>query len=251
MRRFYLLGLALLGVLACSAAMTSSAFAVAEWLFNGAKFPSGEELLTTTTGELTLIHLAGLFTSEVRIKCSGIFDGIVLGGPGADSLGGEDLVTELLSLGEVKVELGKDLECTVTQTGSGGCEVLTPTETFVAPEHLPWLTKLTLMVVTGGSLYLDLFTEDTEGGAKPGLPAYFIECLVGGVKQEITCEGETSADLTLSGSELLGIFTDSELESEGLEGMCTTSGGILTENVALQLGEGVIAHAAGELDVSE
>jgi hypothetical protein len=226
MRKFRLLGFTLFAVFALGAVVVSSAFAAAEWLVGGAAVTA--ELLIETSGELTLIHLAGGFLEpEATIKCSGIFDGAVLPA-------GLDVISELLTLGGVVVTEANPLSCTKVKTCENGSTVFA--------QELPWATQLTLMAVGGGSIYLDLFSAGPSGK----LPGYLIVCLFLG-EQIVLCEGETSATITLDATALLGVFNAKELETEKLEGSC---GG--TANVALQEGEGTLTlNGGGELDVSE
>lgn len=223
MKKFYAIGLALLSALAFSAFATASAFAEEPvWLVKGVAVTSSVE--TESSGELTLIHLAGGFLEpEAVIKCSGVFDGTV-GSKGADT------VTKLLTLGGAEVTLSSLLECT---------NVKNCASPLVAAEHLPWTTQLSLM--TNGKI-LDKFTAGTGG-----LPAYFIECM--SIKITTECEGTTSSTVALVGSSLEGTFVAKEIEEEGEEGKCGTH-----EKVALQEGKGVITikgKPTEEIDVSE
>lgn len=217
--------LALFAVFAFSAIASASASAL-EWLVKGLAFTGALEV--ETTGSLLLIHLAGGFLEpEAIIECTGTFDGTVEGGAS-----GFGTVTALLDSKKLAVSLTNKLSCTSIKT----CEKTT--DIFVAPQNMPWLTTLEAMA---GPLNLVLFSS-----AGSGNPAYEIECLVLGGLHETLCEGETSAWLeAMVGPELLGTFVASELEAEGLEGLCE-EGSTSHLNVALQEGNGVIKLVSGE-----
>jgi hypothetical protein len=236
MKKIRMIGLAVFAVVALSAVTAASALAGPEWLANGAAFAGNKN--ATTTGSLTLIHLKGtIFEPEVKIECSGTFDGTVEGG--ASGLG---TVTALLS-GGVAVSLTNQLACKNVLNCEG-------TPTAVA-ENLPWLTSLSLMPGATHE-WLVLFSEEIT--AKPGPPAYEIKCQILGGVHEALCEGETSAWLSLTVGppvELVGTFNAAELTSEALEGTCT-EGTTKVANVAVQEGSGTIALENGEaLTVSE
>jgi len=232
MKKFCLVGLALVGVFAFSA---TSAFAVTTmWLIKGVAVGAGQSFETTSSGELELIHLAGGFLEpEAKVLCSGIFDGLVFAN-------GEDIVEKLLDLAGNEITLLNMLAC----TNDLNC----PTP-LVAAENLPWLTQLELMEPTPGTVViLDLFTNGGGGGN----PAYEIVCMGLFGEPEVLCEGETSAtvELMAGSTVLLGIFNAEELELEGLEGECKA-----TAKVALQNGEGEIKAFVGakeeEIDASD
>jgi len=234
MSKIRVLLLASLAVFAFGVITASSAFAAAEWLVGGAAFTG--ELLVETSGFLLLIHLAGGFLEpEAVVECTGIFDGFVLSP-------NEDLITEVLTLGGAATSLASPLLCLAL----AGCEKPSGGEdTEVAAENLPWLTVLELMEPKAGeNLYLDLITEDTDGGMKPGLPAYEITCLVLGSTIETLCEGETSADLTNVAGGVLGVFNSAELTSEKLEALCEM-GGTDHPEVGSQEGEGETINQGG------
>jgi hypothetical protein len=232
MKKIYLVGLALIGVFGLSA---TSAFGVTtEWLVKQNQIAAGGSVATETIGELLLIHLpGGILSPEVKVLCSGIFDGFIYPG-------GQDRIEKLLSLTGVEITLANLLACTDDLTTC-------PTP-LVAPEHLPWLTQLELMEPKPGEVvFLDLFVASGTT-----FPSYAVQCMGVFGEPEVECEGETSSivELMAGSNTLLGSFHPAELETEGLEGKCGT-----TTNVALQEGEGELKAFVGgveeELDVSE
>jgi hypothetical protein len=233
LKKLQIAALALGAVLAFGAAMASSAFAVDEWLVGGNTIEGTLEIPAETKGEILLIHLAGLFEPEVVLHCHGIFDGTLLAA-------GADLISALLSLSGAAISLTAPLTC----ESLAGCEKPAGGEDVqVAPENLPWATQLTL----DGAIFLDLFFQDS---GSLGKPAYeIVNCLILGSPNEALCEGETSAEITLDPTTLLGIFRAEEIELEGLEGLCEM-GTTNHEKVALQEGEGEISSTSGTLDVS-
>jgi hypothetical protein len=232
MKKVYLVGLALIGVFGFSA--TSALGVTTEWLVKQNPIAPGGSVETQTTGELLLIHLAGGFLSpEVKVLCSGIFDGFIYPG-------GEGRVEKLLSLAGAEITLANLLACTDDLTS---CPV-----PLVAPENLPWLTQLELMEPKAGEVVILSLIVDSGSIA----PSYVIQCMDIFGEPETQCEGETSStvELMAGSNALLGSFVAAELETEGLEDKCGT-----TLKVALQEGEGeikvLVSCVEEELDVSE
>ena len=223
MKKFYVLGLALISAFAFSAVAAGAASAeTLEWLVKGKQILGAEAFTVETKGLLHLIHLAGGFLNpEAIIHCEGTFDGKVLPA-------GADTVEALLEALGHEVNSSNPLSCE---------NLLNCSNPEVFPQNLPWNTQLVLMAGPP-VVWLDLFSSSGAGN-----PAYEIKC--GVVK--ILCEGETSAVVTNLATSVLGVFNAEELELESLEGKCGSS-----NNVALQEGEGVTTLDNGEeLQVSE
>jgi hypothetical protein len=146
MRKFQLLGFALVAVCAFSALVTASVFALgftlAEWLANG-------KAITVLTSAVTEGEL--LFENVLNggaILCSGLFEGSV----GAN---GEDEVTKVLILAGVEIpelDVKEDEEKGIAGTGGISCvaEKTCENGSEIWPWKLPFLTTL------------DLDTEEVE-----------------------------------------------------------------------------------------
>jgi len=158
MKRFHVLGLALVAVLAFGAFTASSAFALtfalAQWLINGALVAA--ELPYEWSAEFLFED-----TSFGALECSRIFDGTI----GPNSL---SLITKVLSLTGAEVTLAAPLSCTSVKS----CEAGTAT---IAPEKLPWDTEVELDTETGTFIELALGAE------------YSTRCRVLGFFLEDTC----------------------------------------------------------------
>ncbi|MGH2912058.1 MAG: hypothetical protein ACRDJ3_06235, partial [Solirubrobacteraceae bacterium] len=113
MKKIYILGLALVAMLAFSAIAVSSAFAeftlLAEWLINS--LPVAELTSVEISGLLLLVDLKGALGNPAGAHCEGLFKGSV----GAN---GEDEITEVLSVPGVAIGanlVGTALECTLQE----------------------------------------------------------------------------------------------------------------------------------------
>jgi hypothetical protein len=163
MRKFYLLGLALMSVFSFAVITAGSASALetllADWVVGGVEVTG--ELLVEVDGEVSLQDL-GAPTAPVFL-CSYLLDGFL-------QENGKGLITEVLSLGNVGISLtalsGTALSCT---TVSGTC-----TEPLLWAVNLPWSMLLELLVIVAGSNepFLILITS---GGA--GNPSWYVECM--------------------------------------------------------------------------
>jgi hypothetical protein len=174
MKKYQILGLALVAVFALSALVASTAgaveFLLAEWLSAGAKITTAQA--TEAEGELELHSTnGGDFGVSSKLLCSGIF----LGTAGPVS---EDTVTTLLNLKleEIsKTELsGAGLSCTSQEN----C-----TEPLVWADELPWKTELELMVDGSETFFVDLLLK----------AGYYVECLILGVTINELCTTPTTA----------------------------------------------------------
>jgi hypothetical protein len=163
MRKLYLLGLTLMSVFSFAVITAGSASALetllADWLVGGVEVTG--ELLVEVEGELTLQDLGAPTAPE--ILCSGVLDGFL-------QESGQDLITEVLSLGKVGISLtalsGTALSCTKV---SGAC-----TEPLVWAVNLPWSTLLELLVITPNTNepFVILITADGAGN-----PGWYVECM--------------------------------------------------------------------------
>jgi hypothetical protein len=212
MKRVNILGFIFLAVVAFCATITPSAFAVDEWLANGAAIAA--PLAVQTEMELTLIQLekaAGLILEE--ILCSLVMDGTA--GPLA-----ADSVESLLNLvNEIIGGLGeKSLVCEVIANNGAviACKNKTPVEFWV--DNLPWKTEIELM--TKEPFFLDHFFA---GGAGKEV-GYEFKCeVIGGIIIEELCEGLRSAALENEPTGVLVTFNwEIPIETEFAE--CTLLG---------------------------
>lgn len=212
MRKTYAVGLALVAVLAFSAAAVASASA-AEWLLNGEPIEAGVLVPAVTTGLLFLTDLG----SGVTVHCEGRFLGSV-------DAGGLDEIT----LAEPLTTEADLIECEVTKEDPFGiCKVGVIAD--VEAVNLPWKTELKAV---GAGVRDDI----VNGGA--GEPGYKVVC--GG--QTDTCLGHTSAKVTLNTSPVPSAF-DAESEKAKCEGTLLSGEGDIE-------GEGTIESPNGVLEVS-
>jgi hypothetical protein len=226
MKRFRVLGVAVVALVAVSALTVSSAsaatFLAAEWLLNGAVISSA--INTEAPGEIDLINTnGGGFGIKTQILCSGIFDGTV--GPK-----GADTVTKVLSLTGEEITETNTLNC----ANSEGCE-----GALVNAVNLPWKTELELIGSDTGEPFVDLLIN----------AGYKVSCTVLGVKITEECvAAETAVEQTAVSGGVKGVFSEAFRELAGAKkGNC----GAHTE-VASTTGEGVTKPTAGgTLTVSE
>jgi|SRR5215831_10633926 len=192
MKRFYVIGVALVAVLAFSAlaaASASATFLLAEWLLNGVAIPAGQTDTVEIAGELLLEDKEGVaIIGHAMVLCSGIFVGTVT----SESL---DTVTEVLSLEKT----APPILCPVQE----GCESSTATAD-VSPVGLPWETEAELFEQAGTTVFVDLIRKGTE---KVGWKLE--NCLVFGLPQtdECTTTTEGISELSLEGTTLIGSFS--------------------------------------------
>ena len=164
MRKFHVLGLALVAVCAfgvlSAAGASALTFLLAEWLSSGNPITT---LLSETTGELALTEtLDGI---AINALCSGILDGFI--GPN-----GADEITELLTLAGVAVSLTGLTGTAITCTNSANCG-----EPLAWALNLPWLSLLVLMEDGTETFFADLLVSEKTGGTV----AYEVECMSLGI----------------------------------------------------------------------
>jgi hypothetical protein len=212
MKRYQLLGLALVAVFAFSAIVASAAgaveFLLAEFLEAGAKITTAKA--SDSEGELELKSLnGGGFGVESIALCSGIFDGTT--GPGST-----DELTKLLNLAGTEIGSTPLSGTALTCTNDKNC-----TEPKAYAVGLPYKTELELMVDGSETFFVDLLTSASK---KVG---YYVECLVLGASIAEECTVETSAvkQTNESNGTVDGEFSDAFQVLAGLKLATCTLGG--------------------------
>jgi len=196
MKKFQLLGVALVAVFAFGVVLAAQAsaaptFLLAEWLANGTALAEGVEKITETVGTILLEDTKTLLGAS-GVVCSGI----ILGTVGFDGL---DVISEVLNM--AKETIGGTLTATALScTEQTVCE-----EPLVWPLHLPWSTLLELMEVGGEIFFVDLIEE---GETKVGTPGWEVECMKTITKPEDNCTATGIIRLSLESTLLLGTFED-------------------------------------------
>jgi hypothetical protein len=240
MKKFQLLGVALVAVFAFGVVLAAQAsaavtFLLAEWLANGTALAEGAQLGTETVGTILLEDTKTLLGASA-VECSGI----LLGTAGFDGLG---VVSEVLSLALAAISStplsGTALECTELKV----CE-----EALVWPLHLPWSTLVELMEDTGGPFFVVLLEE---GESKAGTPGWEVECMKTITKPVDECTATGIINLTLESTLLLGMFSDTFTELAELSlATCTqskeTTGIVETIPTPLSLTNGETLSASSE-----
>jgi hypothetical protein len=173
MRKYHILGLTFLTLIASGAILATTAFAeeekAGEWLDNG-KALAAEQGVTTSM-EFTLEETKIPVLEKAKILCSALFVGTV-------GIGADDLITAMLDLdGEpVSEQPGEGLICEAKESCQAG------TDNELWPSKLPWETLLTQMA---SGAFLDLIH-----------PIFIMLCLVPVFEEiEVLCEGLTSSEL--------------------------------------------------------
>lgn len=220
------------GALTAMSASAANVYLLAEWLVGGAAVTT--QLLVEISGELLLEDTKGALGSPAMVLCSGIFDGWI----GPNSLG---FISEVLSLTGVAISnaetlTGESLNCTA-QTA---CE--TNTTVLVWPLGLPTETEVELLEQTGGPFFVVLFLKK--------LGYEITNCLVFGVSAEDSCTATTTsaAELTLSGTSLMGSFSTAITTLNEFKNATCTNGGAETGVVE---GSGTFTvEGGGELTAS-
>jgi hypothetical protein len=196
MKRFQLMGVAMLALFAFGAVLAASSsaavtFLLAEWLLNGVAVTT--ELLTESPGAL-ILRDSGL---KASVECEGLLDGWV----GPNSL---DYVSEVLTTGGEAINTknleAKSLTCKPVETCTG-------TTAEVWAVNLGWETEVELMEDSGSIYYVTLILPHVSGGE----PGWSVVCTVLGIKEEDECLTGTEggvAELTLSGTSLLAVFAE-------------------------------------------
>jgi hypothetical protein len=171
MKKLHIIGLALVAVLACSAAVAASAFALeSTWLVAGAK--PAAAVKTDSTGKILLEDMS----FGAAVECATADKGTV--GPGP-----KDTVTEVVFS-----------SCTVEK----GCT----TVDAVTAVDLPWTSTVTL----SGTAFLDVLTADGAGA-----PGYLVECTILGILADDVCtKAEATVNLENLTSEVNALFNTEE-----------------------------------------
>ena len=238
MRKFQLLGVALVavfafGVITAVSASAAPTFLLAEWLVNGATFTG--ELEVESVGTILLEDTA----TGTDIECSGILDGLVSSENGLDRI--SDVLTldgvTLISLTPL-VEPG--LACT---TLAGICA-----EPLLWPLHLPWDTQVELMEEPAGTFLLFVILILDSGA---GLPGWYIICMKTFLEPVDECTGKESGviDLSLELSLLLGQFSDA-LSTEAGEKLATCTLGNAESGVVESIPSEIRLVGGGEINAS-
>jgi len=208
MKKFQLLGVALIAVFAFGVIAAASASAVefllAEWLVNGN--PITTELATESEGELLLEET--ILGIKIDKLCSGIFVGTI--GPT-----GEDKITELLNLALEPINLTALVELGLECVNDQNCP-----EPLVWAVHLPWNTLLELMVEGTETFFVDLISNSGAGN-----PGWYEICMGNSTSDECTTVEGASKVTNEAGGLVDGEFSEAFTELAGLKlANCSTAG---------------------------
>lgn len=237
MKKFSLVGAALLVVLAFSALSVASASAVefllAEWLLNNGTITSA--LGSDTEGKIILGET--ILGIKIEAECTGIIDGTI----GSAAHNGEDTITKVLNAAgteETGVKLvGTALVC----VNHANCP-----EPLVWPVNLPWNTLAELMIEGTETFMVDLILSSGAGS-----PGWEVQCMGSTTSDECTtAEGITR--LTNEPTDVEGFFEESFTELAGLELANCVTGGPKTGTVNSVVGTGglILLTEGGTLQVS-
>ncbi len=240
MRKFQILGVALVavfafGVITAASASAAPTFLLAEWLVNGATFTG--ELEVESVGTILLEDTA----TGVNVICSGILDGLI-------SENGLDRISDVLTLnGVTTISL-----VPLTEPSVEGCTTMSPlcSEPLVWPLHLPWDTQVELMEEPAGTflLFVVLVTESATGG---GLPGWYVICMktIGEPVDQCTAKENGVIDLSLELSLLLGQFSD-PLSTEAGEKLATCTLGSAESGVVETIPSEILLTGGGTISAS-
>jgi hypothetical protein len=242
MKKFQIMGVALVAVFAFCAFAAASAFAVnPEWLIGGVAVLAATSV--QTLGKIRLADTKAPIIGEAAVECEGILDGNV-------NSEGKDEITEVLAANGVtsiqSITLTKELVTGTLGTGllctgTAGCE---GTDAEVWPDNLPWNTQLELL---NGQVVDHIFGNGTD---EPGW--HIGDCLVFGVETSDLCEGLTYAliENMLTGSEndLLANFVEPpSLKVPCLEGGPGSGQALSSEGLIETLNGAVITVSGDEV----
>jgi len=179
MKKFRLLGFALIAVFAFSvvsvAASSAAVTLLAEWLIGGTAVAATTGV--SSKGELELIDpnvlKAGILGS---VLCVGTLDGTI--GPN-----GTDEITAVLTAAGVEINKLALAGTALTCTKVAGCEE----EISAWAVNLPWSSELNLVEETGFTGFADVLRPKPPSGGNPG---WYVKCL-GALKIEINDECTT------------------------------------------------------------
>jgi hypothetical protein len=229
-RKSYVVGLALVAVFAFSSVMVASASAettlLAEWLLNGAAVTGTTAV--ETAGEVKVEDNKVPIIGKVAIDCSFIADGWV-------DANGLDFISELLTLGKVKVTaklVGTGMLC----SSATGCEAASegsPIEVWPATEG--WETLLVLME---NGTFLDIIHGS----------GYEVLCLILGAMVEDECNATEAGILEQNGTAPNGAEIPAHSIGEPLA-TCKEGGAASGVNETLTVAK-TIPTGGGELTVS-
>ena len=240
MRKFRILGVALVavfafGVITAVSASAAPTFLLAEWLVNGATFTG--ELEVESVGTILMEDTA----TGVDLTCSGISDGLI----GENGLG---RISDVLTLnGLTTISL-----VALTEPGTEGCTSSSGlcSEPLLWPLHLPWDAQAELMEEPAGTflLFVMLITESSTGG---GLPGWYIICMktIGEPVDQCTAKENGVIDLSLELTLLLGQFSD-VFATEAGEKLATCTAGSSEAGVAETIPSEILPAGGGTLSVS-
>ena len=240
MRKFQVLGVALLALFAFGAltAMSASAtntYLLAEWLLNGVAIGANETDLVEIDGTLLLEDTKAVLGSPAAVLCTGSGDGWV----GPNSLG---YGSEVLNAAEESISTTPLTGLGLTCVAETGCE--TNTAPIVYPVGLPGESEVELLEQSGEATALRFIVLGTTK-ANGGRGGWEIEnCLVLGTAHEDECTAtEGVAELTLAaGPVLLALSSKTISELNGAPLATCTASGMATGVVE---GEGTFLVAGG------
>jgi hypothetical protein len=237
MKKFQIMGVALVAVFAFCAFAAASAFAVnPEWLIGGVAVLAATSV--QTTGHILLTDTKAPIVTTATVECNGILDGTV-------NSEGKDEITEVLTSTGTLIK-----PVTLTSTlvaengllclGVKGCE---GEDAEVWPDNLPWNTQLELL---NGQVVDHIFGNGTDE------PGWHVFCLVFGIGTSDLCEGLNYAliENMLTGSEndLLANFVEPPSEKANcLEGGPKTGEAKSTDGLISTLNGAVITVSGDEV----
>jgi hypothetical protein len=209
MKKFQIIGVALVAVFAFCAFAAASAFAVnPEWLIGGVAVLAATSV--QVTGHIKLTDTKAPIVGKATVECNGILDGTV-------NTEGKDEITEALSITGTLIKPVTLTSLLVAETGllctgTAGCE---GTDAEAWPDNLPWNTQLELL---NGQVVDHIFGNGVDE------PGWHVFCLVFGIGSSDLCEGLNYAliENMLTGSEndLLANF----VEPPSIKGTCLEGG---------------------------
>ncbi len=238
MKKFQLLGVAVVAMLAVgvfSAASASAAVTtlLAEWLVGGMAVTEAQSFNTETVGTLLLEDTkTPLGASDI------ICSGKLLGTIGFDGL---DVVSEVLNLAGTPIsKVGLSGEALVCETVSV-CE-----EALVWAINLPWNTLLDL-IEDGTEKFFGDYIENSGAGN----PGWEVECMKTILKPIDECTAVLGVTrLSLDGPLLLGGFSTALTELTGLKLATCSLGGAEAGIVETAASGEVLLSAGGTLSAS-
>jgi hypothetical protein len=235
MKKFQIMGVALVAVFAFCAFAAASAFAVnPEWLIGGVAVLAATSV--QTTGHIFLSDTKAPIIGTATVECAWTFDGTF-------NTAGKDEITEVLTANGTLIKPVTLTSALVAETGLLctailGCE---GTDAEVWPDNLPWNTQLELL---NGQVVDHIFGNGTDE------PGWHVFCLVFGIGTSDLCEGlnYTLIENMLTGSEndLLANFVEPpSLKVTCLEGG-TGSGEVKSSDGLVSTLNGAVITVSGD-----